>query len=298
VSFYPIPPTPTGGYIPPVPDPTSPTPKPDFSSAVTLPEPKWTAGAWLELFRVRHLQWSPYTLPIPNLSPALAGLRVLHLTDLHVDTVWMPSWDRLLEKVQQTRPDVILITGDFVEIKYDSRPVLPNLRRLLDGLSARLGVWGILGNHDGDVMGPVLADMNVRLLTNELVTLTSGDASLELIGVLGISRLDMPPRVRDSIPPKAAGATRIVMAHYPDQIVSLASLNPDIFLAGHTHGGQVCLPGGWPLMTHDSLPRRFARGVHRIGQTWLSVGRGLTYSTYPIRTFCPAEAIELTLAVG
>ena len=281
-----------------MPDSPPPTPKLDLKSAVTLPQPKSTASGRLELFRVRHLQWSPYTLPIPGLPAALAGLRILHLTDLHVDTTWMPAWDRLIEKVQQTRPDLILITGDFVERKYDSRPAWPNLRRLLDGFSARLGVWGILGNHDGDVMGPPLADMNVRLLANELVTLSDGGASLELVGVHGISRIDMPPRVRDSIPPKGAGATRVVMAHYPDQLVSLAPLGADIFLAGHTHGGQVCLPGGWPIMTHDSLPRRFSRGVHRIGQTWLSVGRGLTYSTYPIRLFCPAEAIELTLAAG
>jgi predicted MPP superfamily phosphohydrolase len=68
-----------------------------------------------------------------------------------------------------------------------------------------------------------------------------------------------------------------------------------LFLAGHTHGGQVCFPGKVPIIRHDSLASRLVSGIHRYHDTWLVVTRGLGFSSYPIRLFCPAEVIELTL---
>jgi uncharacterized protein len=87
----------------------------------------------------------------------------------------------------------------------------------------------------------------------------------------------------------------IALSHFPSHAVALAHAGVDLVLAGHTHGGQVCLPGGIPLITHDVLPRRFARGAHRLAQTWLVTSRGCGFSKYPIRVFCPAEAIEIVL---
>ena len=88
---------------------------------------------------------------------------------------------------------------------------------------------------------------------------------------------------------------RIVLCHFPDLFPAARHLEPDLYLAGHTHGGQVCLPGGFPLLTHDRVPRRFCKGIHRIDKTWFIVSRGLGFSGPPIRLFCPAEAMELTL---
>ena len=270
----------------------------DFRTAITLAEPAWPRGAWLEVFRIRRLLFSAYPIPIPGLPPALVGLRILHLTDPHIDVRWMPAWDELHDRLAASPPDLILITGDFVERKYDSRPAFPLLERFLGGLTARLGVWGILGNHDGDVLALALADMNVRLLANERVTLQSVGGNLELIGVQGVSPFDLSSRFLATLEPKQPGTLRLVMMHYPDLLERLVSLDGAVYFAGHTHGGQVCLPGGRPLMTHDRLPKRFAQGVHRIGDRWLSVGRGLGFSTYPIRTFCPADVAELTLTVA
>jgi uncharacterized protein len=72
-------------------------------------------------------------------------------------------------------------------------------------------------------------------------------------------------------------------------------LSPDLILSGHTHGGQVCLPGGYPLITHDALPRAYASGVHRIGQSWLVVSRGMGFAQFCLRLFCPAETLEIRL---
>jgi hypothetical protein len=79
-------------------------------------------------------------------------------------------------------------------------------------------------------------------------------------------------------------------------IRSCASLTPDLFLAGHTHGGQICLPGRIPIIRHDSLARRFWLGIHRVHGTWLVVNRGIGFSTaLQLRLFCPAEVVEIRL---
>jgi len=99
------------------------------------------------------------------------------------------------------------------------------------------------------------------------------------------------------IPPRADGALRIALNHFPDTIHSLLPppIAPDVILSGHTHGGQICLPGGVPIIKHTWLPRRLVSGIHRFGDTWLVIGRGFGFAKWQVRTFCPAEVIELRL---
>lgn len=255
--------------------------------------------ALLEIGVPRHVLFSNYTLPIPGLPAKLSGLRVLHLTDIHLTPRWMPALDILLRRVAENPPDLVCITGDFVEAKHDTAPAVPNVIRLISGLKSRLGVYGTIGNHDGDTLPAFLPpDLQIRLLYNESLTLRDGDAAVELIGLHGVEPVDASDAVLNDIGPKPPNTLRLVLAHYPTQAVRIGEGKADVVMAGHTHGGQVCLPGGWPLMTHDSLPRRFARGVHQMGDRWLVVSRGIGFSTHKIRTFCPSEAIELTLVAG
>jgi predicted MPP superfamily phosphohydrolase len=69
---------------------------------------------------------------------------------------------------------------------------------------------------------------------------------------------------------------------------------PDLFLCGHTHGGQVCLPGGRALLTHDKLPKHICKGIFRAGNTWMAISRGFGFAGMPARVFCPSEVIEIT----
>jgi predicted MPP superfamily phosphohydrolase len=86
------------------------------------------------------------------------------------------------------------------------------------------------------------------------------------------------------------------LGHYPDQVRFVSHVAaPDLMLVGHTHGGQICLPGGRALLTHDYLPKRMARGVHHFGQTLLIVNRGFGWTRLRLRVFCPAEVVELRL---
>ena len=255
-------------------------------------------GPWVQTAWSGRFGWMRRELPVPNLPPAMQGLRIAHLTDLHLRPFWTKAYDRLLARLGADPPDLLLMTGDFVDDKFRPRPALPTVERLCRGLSglARLGFWGVSGNHDGDLLGPKLARWGVNLLDGRGVRFTDADGSaLDLIGLPGVDRADLTADLLDAPPPRPERSLRIAMGHYPDQLLRLGPLRPDLYFAGHTHGGQVCLPAGRPILTHDALPRTMCSGIHRVGETWLVVSRGLGYSKYPIRIFCPAEIIEVVV---
>jgi predicted MPP superfamily phosphohydrolase len=119
---------------------------------------------------------------------------------------------------------------------------------------------------------------------------------VEIIGVAGVDRLDLDMPFLRGLGPKAENSVRISLSHFPDILRKTQFLQSDLFLCGHTHGGQICLPGGIPLLRHDSLPRRFCTGIHHVMGAWLIANRGLGYSSrLQLRLFCPAEVIEIRL---
>ncbi|MDP9173845.1 MAG: metallophosphoesterase [Planctomycetota bacterium] len=253
-------------------------------------------GPWLQIATVAGFEWNQVSLPICNLPGDLEGLRILHLTDFHLRGNLDRGYQHLIARVRQKPPDIILFTGDFVDDRFDYRKGLPQVRELVKSLPSRLGFYAILGNHDGDLLGAALSDLNITLVDHRQISLKAGLATLELIGVAGVDRLDMDLHWLRNLEKKTDRTVRIAMSHYPDTLEKSEFLKPDLFLCGHTHGGQICLPGGAPIFRHDSLPRRLCTGIHRAFGTWLIVNRGMGYSSgLRMRLFCPAEAIEITL---
>jgi hypothetical protein len=246
----------------------------------------------------RGFEWNRYSLPIAGLPPELDGLRVAQLTDLHLRRFWSGVYDQLIERVRQESPDLILITGDFIDNKYHPARPAAIARRLVSALKARLGVYAILGNHDRYHFAPYLEGTGVKLLEMESRRINVDGAELELLALPGVDRRDLTRQVLDRYPPKDFGVPRLVLAHFPDHIRRVGELRPDVYFAGHTHGGQICLPSGFAPIRHDSLPRRLCKGVHRTSDTWLVVSRGLGFTGVPFRFFCPAEVVEITLTRG
>jgi hypothetical protein len=226
------------------------------------------------------------------------GVRILHLSDMHFRHTWHPAYDELMVRMRLSPPDLVVMTGDFVDDKYDARPGWALVEKLIPRLRAKVGMFAVHGNHDGDFVAPRLASMGVAVLTGRRAVVPVGDAQVELIGLPGTSRMDWDERFIRGLPPRQMGVPRIVLAHFPDLMRPAAAFEPDLFLCGHTHGGQVCLPGGLPLVRHDTLPRRLDSGVHRVDHTWLVVNRGTGFSSYPVRLFCPAEVVEINLMAG
>ena len=237
-------------------------------------------------------------VPIDGLPASLAGFRILHLSDAHFGTGWHAGYDRAIARINAVDADLIAFTGDWIEDKLDPRAGLPTTIRFARQLRARLGLWSITGNHDGDLVAPRLIEAGLNVLVGERVLFAGGDGGIELVGLPGVGRDDLADALLDTFAPPAPGVVRIVLGHYPDQVRRVARIGAHLLLAGHTHGGQVCLPGGVPILKHDALPRDQVTGLHRLDGTWLHTSRGLGCSTWNIRLFCPPELTTITLQCG
>ena len=103
---------------------------------------------WIQFRGPRVFAWRRRTLGVRDLPRELDGLRVLHVSDLHTRHYWPAAYDILLERIAVDPPDLLLVTGDFVESKHDHTPAVPHVKRLVAGFQSRLGCFGTLGNHD------------------------------------------------------------------------------------------------------------------------------------------------------
>ena len=247
-------------------------------------------GPWLSVGRTRRAEWVRVVVSLPH-GPAPA-LRFLHLSDLHTVGRPHPVLDHIAARLTVQDFHAVLVTGDLVDDRFDSRRDLPGVAGAVARLRSRWGTFAILGNHDGDLVGAWLGSLGVVLVSDRHVRLGEGGETVDLVGLPGVVREASSvfyDRERDAAVPTVA------MSHYPDAIHRLGRLRPDVMLAGHTHGGQISLPGRVPIIKHDSLPRHMCQGVHETENGVLVVSRGIGHTVLPIRLFAPPQVIELVL---
>lgn len=228
-----------------------------------------------------------------NLPPAFDGFRLLHLSDLHIDG--MPGLAEALGRVLgDTTADACVLTGDYrYRISGPAEPCLDAMGEVLADLAARAPLYGVLGNHDSAAMVGVLEEMQLHLLINEQCRLVRGDESIVLAGT---------DDVRYYHTAHTAGALAglddafaIALVHSPEYYDVAAAMGADLYLCGHTHGGQVCLPGGRPVVMHLDKGRAFARGPWRHGRMQGVTTCGVGTSGPPVRFHSRGEALLLTL---
>jgi predicted MPP superfamily phosphohydrolase len=234
------------------------------------------------------------TLRLPQLPAALDGLRIGQLSDLHLGhpfTTANTRWAVLQMAIE--RPDLLVITGDFVSYKH----VIADLPALLEPLRARLGIFAVPGNHDYWEGLPeirrTLEPLGIQFLLNTHQLVTVNDAQLAVIGVddLWEGESDLAAAL-DGVP---HDATKLLLSHVPDLADEAAAAGVAVQLSGHTHGGHVRAPVLGPL----ALPRhgtRYPLGLLPIGGMHLYVTRGV--GGMPLRFGCPPEATILTLRRG
>ena len=260
---------------------------------------RWLAGmtlggaglAALGVWHALQPRLERITVTLPTLPTAFDGFRILHLSDFHLDQpLAAVAVQRALRLAQPLHPDLIVFTGDFV-----SHVVPADLINVLQPLTAPHGVYAIWGNHDYwvDDMQPLrdaVAQAGLRLLENQHVALHRDDATLYLAGVddQWEGHDDLAAALR-GIP---ADGCIVLLAHEPDLADDAARHGVALQLSGHTHGGQVALPGLGPAF----LPRhgwRYARGLVRVGSAWVYVSRGV--GGLPFRLGSRSEITEITL---
>jgi predicted MPP superfamily phosphohydrolase len=223
-------------------------------------------------------------------------LRIVHLSDLQTNRVGAHE-ERALREALRQKPDLIVMTGDYIQPRLEdtSERAAADLRLLLRRLKveAPLGVYAVQGDTDHDWPG-VLRGTPVRCLTNEVVRLAlPGGRELSLLG-LGVGesrRLEAP--TLELVRRLPRGSLRVVAGHSPDFVMKLAGqVDVELALGGHTHGGQIVLPGFGPPLTLSRLPRRYAAGlnVYEGIPLHVSPGIGMERLTAPqVRFFCPPE---------
>jgi predicted MPP superfamily phosphohydrolase len=223
---------------------------------------------------------------LPNLPAAFDGFTILHLSDLHVDSS-TEFVDALVACLRPLDYDLSVLTGDYRTRTFGPfSPTLVGLERLRREIKG--DAFAVLGNHDTLRLVPGMEAMGYRLLLNEWTKLTLGSDAIYLSGIddAHYYRMENFHRAAHDIP---RGALSILLSHTPEVYRHAAHADYDLMLCGHTHGGQICLPGGVPVLTDADSPRRLARGAWRyqgmIGYT--SAGAGT--SIVDVRLNCPPE---------
>ncbi|HEY3846632.1 MAG TPA: metallophosphoesterase [Acetobacteraceae bacterium] len=229
---------------------------------------------------------------LPHLPPAFDGFSLLHLSDLHIDAA--PDYAAvLIEAIRALNYDLCVLSGD-----YRARTFGP-FEAALTGLAAlrphlKGTPYAVLGNHDTLRMVPAMEAMGYRVLLNEWTAIRRNGAAIYLAGIDDphFYRLVDFHRAADEIP---AQAVSILLSHTPEPYRHAAHAAFDLMLCGHTHGGQICLPNGVPVLTEAGSPRRFARGAWRYHAMAGYTSTGSGTSLVDVRLNCPPEVTLHTL---
>jgi predicted MPP superfamily phosphohydrolase len=228
-------------------------------------------------------------IPVSGLPPALDGLRVGLITDVH-HSATVPAEDvsRAVEMLRAASPDLIVLGGDYVTYGNDAY-VEPVAELLAPLAHAPQGSFAVLGNHDSDrEMAAALSKQQFTVLRDEHTRINVRHEAVDLVGIrFWTRRIEHITQVL-----RGTGPTTMLLAHDPRRVRQAAQLNVPLVLSGHTHGGQVLLPGLGSVVKQD-FPT--LAGFKREINTSLFVSRGVGTVYVPIRLNCPPEVAVLTL---
>lgn len=237
-------------------------------------------------------------LRLPGLPPSFDGYRILHLSDTHLDV--LPELAAVVRGLLEgAEVDLLVVTGD---VHGDhATPVARSaglLGEALRGIKVTGSRLAILGNHDSQAMADQLMGMGFEVLVNRSVAIRRGDGRLVFTGLDDVNsfyteaaRIALDAEVQ----PAGGDDCRIALVHSAEMADHAARAGYALYLAGHTHGGQICLPGGRPLVTTLRRCRHGAVGLWREGAMIGYTSAGVGVSHPPVRFNCQGEVAVITL---
>jgi len=247
------------------------------------------------LVRRRWVRVVEREVRLPGLDPRLAGLRIAHLSDLHVGTMTPRSWGMSWAAAANRRaPDLAVVTGDMVTSGTDFHE---DVADVVGALRARYGVFASMGNHDyfgeGEPLITLLRDRGVRVLRNDGVLIERDGAKLWLAAIddTWTRRDDLARALSD----RPADATTVLLAHDPQRFDQAADAGAHLVLSGHTHGGQVAMPFFYRVINPARFGYRYTVGFYRRGPAVLYVHPGLGTTGPPMRLGVAPEVTILVL---
>ena len=241
----------------------------------------WRARKNAEDIKIRR-----HDIRSPQVPDSFDGFTILHLSDLHAD-MNSGAMRRLIELLPTVSYDLCVLTGDYRGKTYGSyQAAIDGLARVRANLQGP--VYGVLGNHDTIRMVPALEEIGIRMLLNESDAIERSGEQIHLVGIddAHYYRVDNIEKAASSLP---AADFSILLSHTPEIYRQAAHAGFQVLLSGHTHGGQICLPGAIPIILDSVLPRRMGAGawMYRgmVGYTSVGVGSCIL----PVRLNCPPE---------
>jgi predicted MPP superfamily phosphohydrolase len=241
----------------------------------------WRGRKNTELIQVRH-----NVLNLEGLPERFDGLTILHISDMHVDMNPGPM-QRLIELLPNAHYDICVLTGDFRGQTFGPfDTTLEGLGRVRSHLKGP--VYGVLGNHDTIRIVPAMEEMGIRMLLNEVDVIVRADQRIYLAGIddAHYYRADNIEKTASEVP---QGAFAILLSHTPEIFRQAAHAGFRLLLSGHTHGGQVCLPGSIPITLDSVLPRHMGSGLWKYGNMFGYTSVGVGSSIVTVRFNCPPE---------
>lgn len=265
-----------------------------------------SGGRVIRLRSIRRLRVVDRMIRLPTLPQALDGLKIAHISDLHIGELVTP--DRLpgiIDTTNRLGADLIAVTGDFVDLSLN---VLAEVINAMTQLAAPLGVYLVPGNHDQLEDGAELVrrfrSAGLNMLVNEAVALAHHGCRIHIAGIDFHHRASELDRLVGRATSHLAGRTdrprpdlQLMLAHHPHAFDAAWHRGVDLTLAGHTHGGQLVLStwrGRKGSIGLANFRFRYPRGLYRRGNHYLYVTSGVG-SWFPLRLRCPAEIARLTL---
>ncbi|MCD4819506.1 MAG: metallophosphoesterase [Candidatus Cloacimonetes bacterium] len=229
-----------------------------------------------------------------KIPKVFSGFNILHLSDLHLCLI--PELAEVLrKKIESTDFDICLITGDFHhKTEKDSSKSINLMKTLTPVLQkANYGVYGILGNHDSKEMIPALEEIGIKMICNETIEIVKNDAKIFITGF----------NYRESyktleffyISNKLNNKELNIFLNHSPRVIYEASFFYDIYLCGHTHGGQICLPNNKPIIIRSRALRKYSSGTWKKGNMLGYTSKGAGSSGVPVRFFCKPEVTVHTL---
>ncbi|MCB0212132.1 MAG: metallophosphoesterase [Anaerolineae bacterium] len=245
---------------------------------------------WLSIEKVQ--------IPIKNLKPALEGFKIVQLSDIHLHPFTQIDFVRqVIDAANALQPDLIALTGDYV---LESADAIFELAPVLATLNPTYGIYASLGNHDlwtnVDTVRQGLTESGLTLLRNEGLAFDVGNAQLFIAGV--DDGWSGHPDLTVALETHPGDIPTILLAHEPDLADRFAAdKRVSLQLSGHTHGGQVRLPGKGSLVL-PHLGKKYELGLYRVEDLWVYTNRGIGVIDPPVRFNCRPEITEFTLMVG
>lgn len=227
-----------------------------------------------------------HRLLFSNLPKAFNGFKILHLTDLHIDGV-QGLEDTIIEKIKEVNFDICVLTGDYRSKSSGVfTHILKPFQKISEQIQSEFGPLAVLGNHDTYLMAHYEEESGMRLLINESVELKRGEDKIIISGT------DDPfSYYTDAslIAFKPDSAFKIALVHTSELADIAADNGYSLYLCGHTHGGQICLPGGKALISHQSEGNLFIKGFWKMNNMIGYTSSGCGVSGVALRYNCPPE---------